>query len=82
MLQLNGWATSITVGAILIAPLFYALNTLKRMREKWIYPLLRYRERDGSVCSVTMEDPPYVSAHLGESSPPVQLTRHVWSSIR
>jgi len=82
MYQLNGWAISFAIGALLLAPLFYALATLKRMREKWIYPLLRYRERDGSVCSVTSEDRPYVTAHLGESSPPLQLTRHVWNPIR
>lgn len=82
MFQINGWAASLAIGGLLIAPLFYALGTLKKMREKWIYPLLRYRERDGSLCSVTIEDRPYVSAHLGESSPPVELTRHLWNAIR
>lgn len=82
MLQFDGWATWCAAGVVLLAPLLYALGTLQKMREKWIYPLLRYRERDGSICSVTTEDRPYVSAHLGESSPPVQLTRHVCHSIR
>jgi len=82
MLYLDTWITWIAVGVFLFMPLLYALGTLHHMREKWIYPLLRYRERDGSICSVTMEDRPYVSAHLGESSPPIQLTRHLWGPIR
>ena len=82
MFQLNGWAASIAIGALLLAPLLYALGTLKKMREKWIYPVLRYRERDGSLCSVTTEDRPYVSAHLGESSPPVQSKGHMWNLMR
>jgi len=82
MYLLDHWIIWIAVGVLLSLPFLYALGTLQHMREKWIYPLLRYRERDGSICSVTTEDRPYASAHLGESSPPVQLTRHVWNSIR
>lgn len=82
MFQFNTWAASIAIGAFLLAPLLYALATLTKMREKWIYPLLRYRERDGSLCSVTMDDRPYVSAHLGESSPPIELRGSMWTTIQ
>ena len=81
MLDLNDWIAWFAVGAFLIMPILYAVGTLHRMREKWIYPLLRYRERDGSLGSVTTDDRPYAKAHLGESSPPMQLTRHLLRSI-
>ena len=81
MLHLNDWIPWFAVGVFLLMPMLYAVGTLQKMREKWIYPLLRYRERDGSLGSVMTDDRPYVKAHLGESSPPIQLSRRVLRPI-
>lgn len=39
-------------GAMLLAPLLYALATLRGMRHKQIYPILRVRRQDGKVSPV------------------------------
>jgi hypothetical protein len=35
------------VGAMVLAPLFYALATLRGMRHKRVYPILRVKQLDG-----------------------------------
>lgn len=40
------------VGATLLAPLLYALATLRGMRHKRVYPILRVRQQDGRVSPV------------------------------
>lgn len=40
------------VGATLLAPLLYALATLRGMRHKRVYPILRVKERDGLLSPV------------------------------
>ncbi len=82
MLELTDWIAALAIGALLLTPLFYGLATLSRMREKWLYPLLRQRKRDGRCSSVMAEERHYTAAHLGESSPPIKLDRHLLSSIR
>ena len=54
MFELLAWLLSMVVCAGLVVPLLYALGTLQGMREKRIYPLLRLRERDGQVSSLTV----------------------------
>jgi hypothetical protein len=44
----------IGIGAALMAPLLYGLATLRGMRRKWVYPLLRLRRQDGRLSSVTV----------------------------
>jgi len=53
-LEAIAWLMPMVVGAGLLAPLLYALGTLHGMREKRIYPLLRQRERDGRLSSLTV----------------------------
>lgn len=76
MFHFNHWILAIAIIVLLSAPVLYALVTLKGMREKWRYPVLRRKEHDGHVSMVTSEDPPYTQAHLGESSPPMQVRQH------
>jgi len=40
------------VGATLLAPLLYALATLRGMRHKRVYPILRVRQQDGRLSPV------------------------------
>ena len=40
------------VGATLLAPLLYALATLRGMRHKRVYPLLRVKQQDGRLSPV------------------------------
>ncbi|HET8580238.1 MAG TPA: hypothetical protein VFL31_04500 [Nitrospiraceae bacterium] len=40
------------VGATLLAPLLYALATLRGMRNKRVYPILRMRQQDGRLSPV------------------------------
>jgi hypothetical protein len=82
MPDIMDWLTSLAVTALLLGPLCYALATLSGMREKWIYPLLRLRKRSGATSSVTSDERPYIVAHLGESSPPIRLQRHLFNSLR
>jgi len=48
---LNGMIL-IGVGATLLAPLLYALATLRGMRHKRVYPILRVKQLDGWVSPV------------------------------
>ena len=43
LLNMMVWTTS---GVALVAPLLYAIETLRGMRHKKMYPLLRCKERD------------------------------------
>ncbi|MGH7166333.1 MAG: hypothetical protein ACREIS_12505 [Nitrospiraceae bacterium] len=54
MFEVLAWLLSMVVCVGLVVPLLYALGTLHGMREKRIYPLLRLRERDGQVSSLTV----------------------------
>lgn len=40
--------------AVLLAPLAYAVATLRGMRHRRVYPLLRGINRDGNTCTVTL----------------------------
>jgi len=48
---LNGMIL-IGVGIMLLVPLLYALATLRGMRHKRVYPILRVRQPDGRVSPV------------------------------
>jgi hypothetical protein len=52
--EFSAWLMLMIVGVGLLIPLLYALGTLRGMREKRIYPLLRLRARDGEVSSFRM----------------------------
>jgi hypothetical protein len=80
MFHFTNWILAAAIIVFLFTPVLFALITLKGMREKWRYPVLRRRERDGHTSTVTSEDPPYTQAHLGESSPPVQISRQRFHS--
>ena len=45
-------AIAVGVGAALLGPLGYALVTLRQMRHKKAYPLVRYVGRDGYTAAV------------------------------
>jgi len=77
----ESWIAPLIVGAALLAPFLYGLATLRGMREKWIYPLLRRRRPDGRMSSVVTEERAYSTAQLGESSPPLKLERRAFHSI-
>lgn len=78
MHSFDNWIAPLVVVALLLVPFLYGLATLSGMREKWIYPLLRWRKRDGQTSSVVLEDRAYSVAQLGESSPPVKLERRAF----
>ena len=82
MLDVSNWITLIALGALLLAPVLYGLATLSGMREKWLYPLLRLRSRDGRVATVVADERHDAQGHLGESSPPLHLNRHLFKSTR
>jgi len=48
---LNGMIL-VGVGATLLAPLLYALGTLRGMRHKRVYPILRVRQQNGRLSPV------------------------------
>lgn len=81
MLNFTDWITLAAVGALLLAPFAYGLATLRGMRTKWLYPLLRLRQRDGRQASVLADERHDGPVHLGESSPPVNPNRHQFTSI-
>jgi hypothetical protein len=82
MHSFDNWIAPLIVGALLLVPFLYGLATPSGMREKWIYPLLRWRKRDGPTASVVLEDRRYSVAQLGESSPPLKLERRAFYSIQ
>jgi len=81
MREFDNWLSMLVIGALLLAPLLYGITTLRGMREKWIYPLLRWRKPDGQTSSVVTEEHTYSPAQLGESSPPLKLERRVLYSL-
>ena len=82
MHEFDNWISPLVIGALLLIPLLYGLMTLSGMREKWIYPLLRWRQQDGQMSSVVTEERSYSPAQLGESSPPLELERQAFSSVQ
>ncbi|HKW85464.1 MAG TPA: hypothetical protein VJM82_00180 [Nitrospiraceae bacterium] len=55
MLRLFNVMIMAGVGAALMAPLLYALATLRGMRHKRVYPILRLRQQDGHWSFVVRE---------------------------
>lgn len=54
MFELLAWLMPMVVCAGPVVLFLYALGTLLGMRETRMYPLLRLRERDGRVSSLTV----------------------------
>lgn len=44
------------IGALVLTPLLYALATLRGMRHKRVYPILRVKRHDGRVSLVQESD--------------------------
>lgn len=60
------------LGAALLSPLLYALGTLREMRPKRLYPLLRCQGAAGRMTSVTIS-----VDHAPTGGPPTRQPFHV-----